>query len=223
MKYKLLINEIGRLISIGDYPTLNDIVQYVIENIQKCISPETIRNYIINSGFNIIVGNPMEEDRAKVNDEDIDNYYDNLAHEINGTPASLIFNMDEAGEDDYVDTHSYHVIVPSEYPNKSINIPVRRKCKRSALIHCISCDGTYLKPLLIIPRKTVDSVIFKKLSPNNLMIKYQTKGFSNFELIKFWLENIFFSRSSNKTKARGRTFKLSWIYIFNYRWVLISC
>lgn len=91
-----------------------------------------------------------------------------------------------------MDTHSYYVIVPSEYQEKSINIPVRRKCKRSTLIHCISCDGTYLLPLLIIPRKTVDSVIFKKLTPNNLLIKYQSKGFSNFQLIQFWLENIFF-------------------------------
>ena len=32
--------------------------------------------------------------------------YSNLAENIDGTPASLVFNMDEAGEDDYVDTHS---------------------------------------------------------------------------------------------------------------------
>lgn len=189
---QILIEEIHRLISNGEYPTVNDMVQYIIENIEKCISPETIRNYIVSSGFNIVVGNPMEEDRAKVDDRDIDHYYDNLAQEIDGAPASLIFNMDEAGEDDYVDTRSYNVIVPSEYQGKSINIPVRRKSKRSTLIHCISCDGTYLLPLLIIPRKTVDSVIFKKLTPNNFLIQYQSKGFSNFQLIQFWLENIFF-------------------------------
>ena len=94
----------GQKNMLREYPTINDMVQYIIENIEKCISPETIRNYIINFGFNIVVGNPMEEDRAKVDDRDIDHYYDNLAQEIDGTPASLIFNMDEAGEDDYVDT-----------------------------------------------------------------------------------------------------------------------
>lgn len=67
---QLLIDEIHRLISNGEYHTVNDMVQYIIENVEKCISLENIRNFIINSGFNIVVGNPMEEDRAKVDDRD---------------------------------------------------------------------------------------------------------------------------------------------------------
>ncbi|KAK8889607.1 hypothetical protein M9Y10_034358 [Tritrichomonas musculus] len=104
IKYKLLIDEIHRPISNGEYHTVNDLVQYIIENVEKCISLENIRNYIICSGFNIVVGSPMEEDSAKVDDRDIDHFYDNLAQDIDGTQASLVFNMDEAGEDDYVDT-----------------------------------------------------------------------------------------------------------------------
>ena len=111
----LLIEEVKRLIANGEYPTLYDMVQYIIENIQKSICPETIKNYLINSGFKIIIGHPMDENRAEVNADDIDNYYSNLAENINGTPASLVFNMDEAGEDDYVDTHSYNVIVQSDF------------------------------------------------------------------------------------------------------------
>ena len=81
-------------------------VQYIIENIQKSISAETIKNYLINSGFQIIFGRPMDENRADVKEIDIDNCYSNLAENIDGTPPSLVFNMDEAGEDDYVETHS---------------------------------------------------------------------------------------------------------------------
>lgn len=194
----LLIEEVKKLIENKEYPTLYDMVQFIIENVQKSISPETIKNYLINNGFKIIIGRPMEDNRALVDENLIDKYYEDLANIINGTPASLVFNMDEAGEDDYVDTHSYNVIVQSDFQDKSINIPVRRRQKRSTLVHCISCDGTYLKPLLIIPRKTVDSIIFKKLTPANLLIKYQQKGFSNSELIKFWLENIFFPAIEEK-------------------------
>lgn len=46
-------------------------VLFDIENIKKSISSETIRNYIIKSGFNIVIGNPMEEDLANENDLDI--------------------------------------------------------------------------------------------------------------------------------------------------------
>ena len=62
---QILIEEIHRLISNGEYPTVNDMVQYIIENIEMCISLETTRNYIVSSGCNIVVGNPMEEDCAK--------------------------------------------------------------------------------------------------------------------------------------------------------------
>ncbi|KAK8894503.1 hypothetical protein M9Y10_022937 [Tritrichomonas musculus] len=90
-------------------------VQYIIENIQKSISAETIKNYLLNSRFKIIIGRPMDENRADVKETDIDNYYSNIAENIDGTPASLVFNIDEAGEDDYVDTHSYNVIVQSDF------------------------------------------------------------------------------------------------------------
>ena len=60
--------------------------------------------------------------------------------------------------------------------------------------------------MLIIPRKTVDSVIFKKLTPANLLIKYQQKGFPNTQLLKFWLENIFFPEvEERQRKERERS------------------
>lgn len=68
-------------------------VQFVIENIQKSISSETIRNYIIKSGFNIVIGNPKEEDRPNVNDLDIENYFRDHSEETDGTQASSVFNM----------------------------------------------------------------------------------------------------------------------------------
>lgn len=32
---------------------------------------------------------------------------------INNSLVSLVFNMDKAG-DDYIDTHTYHILVPKE-------------------------------------------------------------------------------------------------------------
>lgn len=100
--------------------------------------------------------------------------------------------MDEAGQDEYIDTHSMKVVVPVEYNGFNIKIPVRRKNKRSTLVHCICLDGTYLKPLIIIPRKTVDNIILKRATCNNVILKFQNKGFSTTELTKIWLTEIFF-------------------------------
>lgn len=78
--------------------------------------------------------------------------------------------MDEAGQDEYIDTHSMKVIVTIPYSNAIIKIPVRRSVKRSTVIHCICCDCKYPKPLVIIPRKTLDSAVLKKLTCQNVML-----------------------------------------------------
>lgn len=173
-------------------PTLYDIQQFIISSFKKVISIDTLRNYILSQDrFKIINGIPQDENRVAVNPEDIEKYYDNLSQVVSSCPASLVFNMDEAGQDEYIDTHSMRVVVPFSYTNCSINVPVRRSCKRSTLVHCICADGTYLKPLVIVPRKTLDNVILKRLCCNNVMIKFQEKGFTNTELMKVWLTEIF--------------------------------
>ena len=96
----------------------------------------------------------MEEARCNIPDTEIDNYFSNLSNSVNNVPVSLVFNIDEAGEDDYVDTHSYQVIVPVDIQSSTIRIPVKRESKRSTLVSCICADGTRLKPLLISPRVT---------------------------------------------------------------------
>ena len=190
---QILINKIHALIASKNHPTLYDVQQITIQLFQKIISIDTLRNIVIDSDlFKIIDGVPQDEDRVNVSENDLDRYYNNLGMCVNGVPASLVFNMDEAGQDEYVDTHSMKVIVDASYTKPTIKIPVRRQIKRSTLVHCICNDGTYTKPLLIIPRKTLDSILLKKLTCQNVFIKFQTKGYTNTDLMKFWLSQIFF-------------------------------
>ena len=152
---QILMQKLHELIANKKFPTLYDIEQICVQMFHKLISVYTIRNYIVDSDdFKIIDGEPQDEDRVNVDVNSIDNYYTNLGMHVNGVPASLVFNMDEAGQDEYVGTHSMKVIVNSSYKGTTIKIPVRRKTKRPTLVHCICYDGTYAKPLIIIPRKT---------------------------------------------------------------------
>lgn len=196
---QLLFQKIQSLLSANKHPTLYDIEQISIQMFQKFVSVDTLRNYIIDSEkFNIVDGEPQDEDRVNVNMTDINNYYTDLGMCVNGVPAPLVFNMDEAGQDEYVDTHSMKVIVDSSYTKSFIKIPVRRSTKRSTLVHCICCDGTYSKPLFIIPRKTVDAILLKKLTCQNVYLKFQSKGFTTTEITKLWLKEIFFPFLDNK-------------------------
>lgn len=186
-------------------PTLYDMQQYIITKLKKSISPDTLHNYIIDSEmFKIIKGEPLDEKRYNVDMKDIDNFYANLKNLVDACPASLVFNMDEAGQDEFVDSHSMNVIVPSSCTDATTKIPVRRQCKRSTLVHCICTDGTITKPLLIIPRKTIDSVLLKRLTCNNVMIKFQDKGYANTDLIRKWLEEIFLPTVQEKWIIENR-------------------
>lgn len=93
--------------------------------------------------------------------------------------------MDEAGQDEYVDAHPMKVVVTSSYMHPSIKIPVRHPTKCSTIVHCICNDETFPKPLLIIRRKVLDGILLKNLTCHNLIIKFQTKGYTNTEIMNF--------------------------------------
>ena len=188
-----IFQRIHELHSNNEYPTIKDIQQLIIETCEKVPSIDVVRKLINNSDeFKIVQGTPMEASRVRVPRDQIDDYFSRLSNAINGVPASLVVNMDEAGEDDYCDLHAYQVVVSQEFTENSIEIPVKRDCKRSTLVHAIAADGTYFKPLLIIPRKTVDSSLLKRLTISNVSIHHQKKGFANTEIISKWLEDEFF-------------------------------
>ena len=148
----------------------------------------------------------MELNRTNINEDDMNNYFQRLAEAVDHVPVSLVFNLDEAGQDDYTDTHSYMVVVPIDIRTRTIHIPVRRDTKRSTLLHCICADGTFLTPLMIIPRKTVDSFLLKRVCISNVMIKFQEKGYANMQVIHQWFEKVFFPTLRRKREEeRQRT------------------
>ena len=123
-----VFTEITRLIDEQQYPTVRDVQQIIIEKCEKVVSVDTVHRMIESSDmFKIIQGDPMEEARANVSQTLIDDYYRRLSEAINGIPASLVFNIDEAGEDDYVDMHAYQVIVKDDFEGNHIPIPVKRE------------------------------------------------------------------------------------------------
>lgn len=101
---------------MSKHPTLYDIEQISIQVFNKYVSVDTLSYYIIVSEkFRIVKGEPQEEDRVNVNVSDINNYCDDLWMCVKGVPASLVFKMDETGQDEHIDTHSMKVIADSSY------------------------------------------------------------------------------------------------------------
>jgi hypothetical protein len=67
----------------------------------------------------------------------------------------FVINVDETGCADFVDTKNEYVIVPANYPDDTIPIPVDRRIERATLVGGIVASGKGLDPLVTVPRKTM--------------------------------------------------------------------
>ena len=131
--------------------------------------------------------------------EDIQNYYFELSAWIEDIPGAFIYNVDETGCCEWVDATEVKVIVPKSYFEERINIPVDRNSKRATLIGCIVGDGTNMKPMIILPRKTIENDIFLAgYNENNVLFAHQKNGFMTTTLFEYWAENVFFEEIESK-------------------------
>ena len=106
--------------------------------------------------------------------------------------CGFCYNLDESEIQRYTDARETLLVVPSNFPDKELTYPVYRAGKRITLLHCISTDGTYVKPLIVLPRKTVDDDVFNYINPNSCRFCNQENGFLTAKLFKYWLFKSFF-------------------------------
>jgi hypothetical protein len=108
-----------------------------------------------------------------------------LGELLGRAPSGLLWNMDELGHADWPDARPETVYVPIEFEADSVPIRVSRTGKRLTLIGCICADATFLKPVLIIPRHSVDADLkLFGISQANCDILHQLNGFIGHELFE---------------------------------------
>jgi hypothetical protein len=97
-----------------------------------------------------------------------------------------------------------HVMVPSTYEADQIPIPVDRVARRTSLLVCISADGSYLRPLLILPRKTIESELIEQgISEAHAKMVYQEHGFISTALFEEWCLEVFFPELEARRQHLG--------------------
>jgi hypothetical protein len=110
----------------------------------------------------------------------------------------LIFNMDET----MLDATGYKVKVISRAGTGQPYTGEEAKLKHISLVLCISAAGGYVKPLAILPQKTVpplDSII-----TNFYAITGQPNGFIDNEIWPNWVKNIFIPHVNNLRQSQDQ-------------------
>ena len=142
-----------------------------------------------------VVGVPLEDSRLFANADQIQQYFDDLEEMITvaKVPAAFVLNVDESGFDQFVDAQQSIRIVPTEYDQKSIPVPVTRAEKRATLIAAIAADGTALRPMVVVQRETVEAeLLLRGYTLDKVYLRRSDTGFVNTELFLDWGREIFF-------------------------------
>lgn len=197
-----LIEWLNEQFAYEDYPTVDAIIDFISEKFKKNILPNTLRKYLSThlEDFKFVDAVPLEDVRYNVDGSDIDAYYEFLESKIAEVDFRFFFNIDETGEDEFVDVHIVRVFVPADTNPESIKIPVSRKQKRFTIIHTICTDGTYNDLYLILPRMTIESDIFTIIDKSRVRMAYQKNGFVTDLIFKDFWENWFIIQLREKRK-----------------------
>jgi hypothetical protein len=139
----------------------------------------------------VVIGTPMEAKRIMVDPAEIDAYFEELSVILRDIPRELVINMDEAGCCEYVDSRIERVIVPASYEGETIRIPVDRAGDRATLVGAIAAGGERLKPIIIVPRKTIEKELrLWGYDADQVTFVFQENGFINIPIFELWVRSV---------------------------------
>ena len=134
---------------------------------------------------------PIEECRYEVPMEALDSYFYKLASILPHIDFRYCYNVDETGEDEFVDARKLYVYVPADFPDEEVAIPVKRGMKRFTIVHSISSGGRSMPLYYIVPRKTMPNDVWQYLDITHTAFRTQPKGFMTESLFRDYFENHF--------------------------------
>lgn len=141
------------------------------------------------NGYKIQRVKGIDENRYDCRTEDIVKFYSDLKKEVEGVPVGFVFNLDESGQNTFVDSRNLYVIVPKDKDVR--NFPLNRSIRRITLLHCISTDGTTAPPMIVVPRLTIDDEIFDIIPTGEVLFVSQEKGYCKYELFTLSFKDYF--------------------------------
>jgi hypothetical protein len=114
-------------------------------------------------------------------------YTQRLGGSVNGIPASFVFKLDEFGFQGWADRRESKVVVRSGSRDDGIMVLVERGANRNSLLVCSAAGGTHLKPLLILPRKTIDRELTEHgITSAICKMVHHEQGFVTSEIFDEW-------------------------------------
>jgi hypothetical protein len=178
--------------------TTKDALDFLSAQLDLHLLPNTLRKKIgVDRELQIIRGISMEKEGVECGSEAIRAYFELLTRNVSGVPAAFVFNLDESGFQDWANRCERSVTVPAACGADVIGIPVDHSMKRSSLLVCIPAHETWLKPMLILPRKMIEKELLQQGINDRLsQFVYQGSGFITGDLFREWCAQVLFPETN---------------------------
>jgi hypothetical protein len=177
----------------------------LLEMFNTEVVPNTLRKLLARMPWcKAVMGKVMEKERVMAPPEAVLIYMKDIREAIKGIPAPMIFNCDETGFESWSDAMNHVVIVPNTYEGQTIPIPIERKDKRSSAIVTIAADGTLLKLVIVIGRKTYEAELKQVgIRDTNSIIVSNGSGFVKGASFEPWAHEVFCPYVEQRRKDLG--------------------
>ncbi len=174
-------------------PHIKQVKSFIANEVGEDLDNKTYKNALNKAGLKTEESEAIDADRYYCNPSSIENYYDLLesyflTYDI---PSPFVFNVDEEGHDEYVDTKKTELVVVPKSNTQKLRFPVERKDDHTTFVACICADGSFMKPLIVVKRKTIEARIMRTSLWNKLRIEHDETGYINSKIFDIWTEKIF--------------------------------
>ena len=202
-----VIDYITDRLAHSEAPTCNDVLNFIYDDLGVDILPDTFRHWINRrTDFKTAMAPPMEKKRVEVGIDAIMRYFEALQEAVDGVPAALVLNLDESGFQRFADAANETVIVSKGCQRPVHAVP--RDEKRATFLAAITASGRYLRPLMILPRLTIEAELFAcGYSEDVVALASSSCGFITKNLFERYCAEVlvpYVRRTREKTDYNGR-------------------
>ena len=174
-------------------PKVSALHNHIISTFKKDLSYNQLVLLMDKMEYEAKEAIPIEDERYFCDPKKIAFFYDELYAFTfaNNIPSAFIYNLDEEGNEEFVDAKRDKVVAPKGGMG-SCFYPVSRKQDHATVLACIVANGTFLKPLFVVQRATIEaSLLLHNMGPDKISIEQAESGYINSAIFDKWLKEVF--------------------------------
>lgn len=170
--------------------TFQRLLNFIYETFGLLFSLDTIRHiFYYNNKYRNVKGIRMEANRVLCDEKEIDKWFDDLKSTFSfQIPAAFITNVDEVGFGGREMDRDTTCVVPNCYVGDTIPVSQDIEIDHHTMIAAIVADGSYVKPLIVIQRDTIDTELIQLgYTYDKVLFSKSDTGYINSKIFKKWL------------------------------------